>query len=118
MRTCKRGLAVKKLLVLGAVLAVSLLTSALPAFSRGSGPYGAFGPNLSSDMNTSNKIDHDLSSRGTGPYGSLGPVLATEGVVNTKNIAIIRGSGPYGSLGPITNKKECVLVSLNCAIEK
>ncbi len=81
----------KKLTMFFSILAASLLLSALPAFSGMTGPYGGFGPDLSSVGGTS---EHIAFSNTTGPYGLYSP----EGV---------------GSQF-IANKDECLLVAMNC----
>ncbi len=81
----------KKLTMFFSVLAAALLMSSLPAFSGMTGPYGGFGPNLSSVGGAS---EHIAFSNTTGPYGLYSP----EGV---------------GSQF-IADKDECLLVAMNC----
>ena len=117
----------KKLTMFFSVLAASLLMSALPAFSGGTGPYGAFGPSDIAGVET----QHVAFAGGSGPYGLFGP-SADYNIVpgsESQHVAGYVGSGPYGLYGPsgmvsgtesqtqFANKDECLLVAMNCPKE-
>ncbi len=114
----------KRLTMFFSVLAASLLMSALPAYSGGTGPYGAFGP--TTDFGGA-EVQQVAFSGGTGPYGFFGPSAGYEVIpgAETQHMAVFSGSGPYGVYGPsrmtewggssqIANKDECLLVAMNC----
>ena len=117
----------KKIALFFSMLAVSLLMSALPAFSSGTGPYGAFGPDISFGKTTAVEPQHIAFSGGTGPYGAFGPVISPgmDPGVETQHVALSGGTGPYGAYGSygmvgmgeshqVANKDECLLVARNC----
>ena len=81
------------------MLAASLLISASPAFSGGTGPYGGFGPTFSSGMDQGVVESHRFAfSGGTGPYGAYGSYGMTQDVESHQ----------------FANKDECLLVAKNC----
>ena len=80
------------------MLAASLLLSALPAFSGGTGPYGFLGPSTDYNIVQGVEAQHVASSYGTGPYGSFGP----------------SGTTDWSGSQQIANKDECLLVAMNC----
>ena len=107
----------KKLAMFFSMLAASLLLSALPAFSGMTGPYGGFGPDLSS---VGGVAEHIAFSGMTGPYGGYGPDLSSVGGTS-QFIASSSATGPYGLYSPeavgeqfMANKDECLLVAMNC----
>ncbi len=114
----------KKIGIFISVLTASLMLSALPAFSAGTGPYGSFGPTFAAMPG--GEVQHVALASGTGPYGSYGPVLASVPGAELQHVAFSSGTGPYGSFGPagmskewgethqMANKDECLLVAMNC----
>jgi hypothetical protein len=116
----------KKISIFFSMLVASLLMSALPAFSSGTGPFGSFGPDISYGMNPGIDSQHIAFSSGTGPYGTYGPVISNgmnPGV--ERHIAFSGGTGPYGAFGSygmvngveshqFASKDECLLVAKNC----
>jgi hypothetical protein len=88
----------KKISIFFSMLAASLLMSALPAFSSGTGPFGGYGPDISHGMNPGVESQHIVFSSGTGPYGGYGPY----------------GMEQSGESYQIANKDECLLVAKNC----
>jgi hypothetical protein len=88
----------KKIAMFFSMLAASLLISASPAFSSGTGPYGSFGPDISYAINPGVDSQHVAFSGGTGPYGSYGSSGMTQDVESH----------------PFANKDECLLVAKNC----
>ena len=117
----------KKLAMFFAMLAVSVLLSALPAFSS-SGPFGIFGPSGNTDTGKRVEISHNTIVSGTGPYGALG-IFSKDSGVATTHTATLGGSGPYGAFasnGMITgsrstsveNQNGCIMVANNCPTDR
>jgi hypothetical protein len=115
----------KKIISLFSVLAAVLLISALPAFSAGTGPYGAFGPTIDSRSVQAVDNTHVSWAGGTGPYGSFGPVEGYNIIPGAENthMASSWGTGPYGTLnshGLVARDKsdrgECLLVAMYCPL--
>ena len=91
-----------KIAVLFSVLAAFLFLNALPAFSGGSGPYGAFGPKVDFNVISGVEPQHVAFLDGTGPYGLHGP----NGVFGPSAKKVESKSIAY--------KDECLLISMNC----
>jgi hypothetical protein len=117
----------KKIISLFSVLAAMLLTSALPAFSSGTGPFGSFGPTI--DNYSAGVVDtpHVILFGGTGPYGVFGSVEGYNIVPSGEKKPLISswGTGPYGvfnSYGMVARdksiKNECLLVAMTCPLEE
>ena len=117
----------KKMISLFSVLAAMLLMSALPAFSAGTGPYGAFGPTIDNFSNGSVDNAHVVLLGGTGPYGVFSPVDGYNIIPGAEKspMAFAWGTGPYGLLdshGLIardkSSKNECLLVAMDCPLRE
>ncbi len=116
----------KKIISLFSVVAAMLLISALPAFSAGTGPYGAFGPTIDDFSHGAVDNEHVVLFGGTGPYGGFGPSAGYSfipGVGEKAHAENSWGTGPYGvfnSYGMIArdkaNKNECLLVAVVCPL--
>jgi len=115
----------KKIISIFSVMVAMLLISALPAFSAGTGPYGAFGPTI--DSRSAQAVDntHVSWAGGTGPYGSFGPVEGYNIVpgAETTHMASSWGTGPYGVFNPHgliardkADRGECLLVAMYCPL--
>ena len=116
----------KKIISLFSVLAAMLLMTALPAYSAGTGPFGAFGPTF--DHYSAGAVDnsHVVLFGGTGPYGTFGSVEGYNIISGSEKtpLASTWGDGPYGvfnSEGRIvardkSNEHECLLVAMTCPL--
>ncbi len=116
----------KKMVSLFSVLAAMLLMSALPAFSAGTGPYGAFGSTMDNYSRAADNA-HVVLFGGTGPYGGFGPVVAHNNIPGMEKTptALAWGTGPYGVLNSHglvardkSGKDECLLVAMNCPLRE
>lgn len=117
----------KTIIGIFSVLAVVTLFSAVPAFSGGTGPYGAFGPNFDSHSFQAADNTHVSWVGGTGPYGSFGPVEGYNIVPGAEksHMASSWGTGPYGILNSHglvardkTDRGECLLVAMYCPLDR
>jgi hypothetical protein len=86
----------KKIAMLFSMLSAFLLLSALPAFSDGYGPYGAYGPTFKGV-----ETPRTVVAGGTGPYGVYGSYSMHQGAESSQ----------------FANKDECLLVAKNCPPE-
>jgi len=114
----------KKIIALSSVLAALLLMSALPAFSAGTGPYGAFGSTIDNSSNGAVDNGHAAQLGGTGPYGAFGSVEGYNIIPGAERtpMEFAWGTGPYGvfnSQGLVArdkSSKECLVVAEVCPL--
>jgi hypothetical protein len=122
-----RSMNMKKISTFLTMLAVSVLVSALPAFSS-SGPFGTSGPSDYTDTEKGVETYHSATVGGTGPYGTVG-YFGTEPGEVSKHLATPGGSGPYGAFASygmipgsgsmsVNTKDGCILVASNCLPER